>query len=77
MGPSGCAMLKKLAAGNTDSAAMAELAMSNLRPKRQRLAQALEGTVAAHQRFLLGSQIELIEVMEKQIESVWCRELER
>ncbi len=70
MGLSGRAMLKELAAGNTDAVAMAELAMSNLRPKRQRLAEALEGTVAAHQRFLLRSQIELIEVMEKQIEAI-------
>ena len=70
MGLSGRAMLKELAAGNTDSAAMAELALSNLRPKRQRLALALEGTVGAHQRFVLGSQIELIEMMEKQIEAI-------
>ena len=33
-------------------------------------ALALEGTVGAHQRFLLKSQIELIEVMEKQIEAI-------
>ncbi|HLQ16020.1 MAG TPA: IS110 family transposase [Candidatus Eisenbacteria bacterium] len=70
MGLSGRAMLKELAAGNTDSVAMAELALSNLRPKRQRLALALEGTVGAHQRFLLRSQIELIEMMEKQIDAI-------
>ena len=70
VGMSGRAMLRELISGNTDTQAMAELAMSNMRPKRQRLALALEGTVGAHQRFLLQSQIELIEVMEKQIEAI-------
>lgn len=70
VGMSGRAMLRELISGNTDTQAIAELAMSNMRPKRQRLALALEGTVGAHQRFLLQSQIELIEVMEKQIEAI-------
>ncbi len=70
VGISGRAMLRELISGNTDTQAIAELAMSNMRPKRQRLALALEGTVGAHQRFLLQSQIELIEVMEKQIEAI-------
>ncbi len=70
VGMSGRAMLRELISGNTDTYAIADLAMSNMRPKRQRLALALEGTVGAHQRFLLQSQIELIEVMEKQIEAI-------
>ena len=70
VGMSSRAMLRELISGNTDTQAIAELAMSNMRPKRQRLALALEGTVGAHQRFLLQSQIELIEVMEKQIEAI-------
>ncbi len=70
MGLSGRAMLKELAAGNTDAAAMAKLALSNLRSKRSELEQSLAGSVGPHQRFLLRSQVELIEVIERQLEEI-------
>ncbi len=50
MGMSGRAMLKELAAGNTDADQIAQLALSNLRSKRDRLAQALAGSVGPHQQ---------------------------
>ena len=70
MGMSGRAMLKELAAGNTDADQIAQLALSNLRSKRDRLAQALAGSVGPHQQFLLGQQIQLIEVIESQLEAI-------
>lgn len=70
MGTSGRAMLKELAAGNTDVVAMAELAQSNLRKKREQLAEALTGSVGPHQRFLLESQIRLIEQTEVEIDAI-------
>lgn len=70
VGQSGRAMLKELAAGSTDTAAMAGLALSNLRAKRGSLELALAGSVGAHQRFLLRSQLELIEVIERQLEEI-------
>lgn len=76
MGKSGRAMLKQLVAGNTDAAAMAELAQSNLRIKRGELAEALAGSVRSHQRFLLRQLIDLIEVHESQIEEL-NREVEQ
>ena len=67
MGMSGRAMLKALAAGNTNAAEMAELALSNLRSKRPQLEQALVGSVGPHQRFLLSTQIRLVESMEQEL----------
>ena len=70
MGKSGRAMLRELVAGNTDAAAMAQLAQSNLRSKRGQLEEALVGSIGPHQRFLLRQLIDLIEVHEKQIEEL-------
>lgn len=70
MGMSGRAMLKELAAGNTDAHAIAQLALSNLRTKRDQLEHALTGSVGAHQRFMLHSQIRLVEQIEVEIDAV-------
>lgn len=70
MGMSARAMLKELATGNRDAAAMAQLAQSNLRTKRGELEQALIGSVGPHQEFMLRSQISLVEQIEAQIEAV-------
>jgi transposase len=53
MGVSGRAMLAALLAGHTDPQAPADLAKGRLRAKRELLAQALDGRVKPHHRFVL------------------------
>jgi transposase len=53
MGVSGRAMLAALVAGHTEPHALAELAKGRLRRKRDLLAQALDGRVKPHHRFVL------------------------
>jgi transposase len=53
-GVSGLAMLKALAAGETDPARLAALARGSLRSKGARLCAALDGRFTAHHRFLLA-----------------------
>src|SRR5436309_11453887 len=48
-------MLAELMAGNRDTEAMAELAKSNMRSKREQLKEALVGDVGPHQKFMLES----------------------
>ena len=67
LGLSGRAMLEALVAGQSDAAAMAELAQGKLRPKRPQLAQALTGRVRPHHRFLLAQQLVHIDFLEEQI----------
>ena len=52
-GVSGMLMLEALAAGTATPAAMADLAKRRLRRKLDRLALALDGHLAEHQRLLL------------------------
>jgi transposase len=70
VGMSGRAMLRELIAGNTDVRAIAQLAKSNLRLKREQLAESLVGTIGPHQRFLLKSQLDLLDVMDAQVEAI-------
>ena len=56
-GVSGMPMLRALAEGTAAPAAMAELAKRRLRRKRERLALALDGQLAEHQRLLLGMHL--------------------
>lgn len=70
MGASARAMLKELAAGKTNTKAMAELAQSNLRKKVPELELALTGSVGKHQRFMLDSLIRLIEELEDELEGL-------
>jgi transposase len=68
MGVSGRAMLSELIRGQTDPAALAELARGRLRNKRQALEQALTGRVQAHHRFLLAQHLTHIDFLDEQIE---------
>ena len=53
MGVSGRAILAALLAGHTEPQALADLAKGRLRTKRELLAQALDGRVKPHHRFVL------------------------
>jgi transposase len=64
LGVSGRAMLRALIAGQTDPAAMAELARGRLRTKLPALEQALLGRVTDHHRFLLKLHLEHYEQLE-------------
>ena len=63
-------MLAALAAGSTDSAAMAELAMGRLRAKLPELQRALNGQIGPHQRFMLAQQLAHIDALDASIEAV-------
>lgn len=76
-GVSARAMLAELVAGQTDGAVLAELAHGQLRHKRDDLARALTGRVAAHQRFLLAQQLAHIDFLEEQIAAVSAEIAER
>jgi len=56
-GVSGMLMLQALAEGTAAPAAMADLAKRKLRRKRPQLTLALEGSLAEHQRLLLGMHL--------------------
>ena len=69
-GVSGMLMLRALAEGTADAATMADLAKRRLRRKRDRLALALDGSLAEHQRFLLGLHIRRLEEIERDLAEV-------
>lgn len=68
LGVSGRAMLEELVQGNTNVAAMAELAKGKLREKRPQLEQALSGRLKAHHRFLIAEILSHIDYIEATIE---------
>jgi transposase len=67
MGISGRAMLAAIIAGEQAPAQMAELAKGRMREKREQLAQALEGRVKAHHRFVLTELLCQIDSLEETI----------
>jgi transposase len=67
-GVSARAMLQALIAGQTDPAAMAELARGRMRSKREALAAALTGHVREHHRFLLTRHLLHMEFLEEEVE---------
>ena len=67
MGVSGRAILQALIAEGSTPAALAELAKGRLRNKRDQLAQALEGRVQAHHRFILSELVAQIDSLEETI----------
>jgi transposase len=69
-GVSGMLMLRALAEGSTDAASMADLAKRRLRRKMDRLALALDGALAEHQRLLLGMHIRRLEEIERDLTEV-------
>jgi transposase len=76
-GVSARAMLGELVAGQEDAAALAELAVGQLRNKRPELEQALTGRMSAHQRFMLAQHLALIDSLDEQIAVVGAEIAER
>lgn len=70
---SGLAMLRALAAGQTDPDALAELALGRLREKRDELRLALDGRFQEHHRFLLQLHLETLDHLETQIQKLQAR----
>ncbi len=68
MGMSARAMLAEIAAGQTDAAALANLARGRMRNKLSELEKALTGLVQPHHRFLLAQQLVHIDFLDEQIE---------
>jgi transposase len=67
MGVSGRAMLRALAEGQEDPTELSQLAKTSLRKKKVELQLALEGSVGAHQRFMLRRQLHEVEFLEGEI----------
>lgn len=67
LGVSGRAMLKAMVAGEKDPEKIAGLARQRLRAKIPALREALHGRLTEHHRFLLGSLLEQLNFLEKQI----------
>ena len=70
-------MLAELMAGNQDTEAMAELAKSNMRSKREQLKEALVGDVGTHQKFMLESLLRNVDRLDAEIAAVSERIEER
>src|SRR5260370_1351901 len=66
-GVSGRAILRALLDGEDDPEQPAELARGRLRSKRGELAQAVQGTLRDHHRFLLTSQLRQLDFYDLQI----------
>ena len=70
-------MLGELVAGQEDAAALADLAVGQLRGKLMALEQALTGRVSEHQRFMLAQHLRHIDNLEEQIAAVGAEISER
>jgi transposase len=70
LGVSGRRMLAALIGGATDPAALADLALGQLRAKLPQLERALAGRVGPHQRFLLAHQLAHLDALDELIERV-------
>jgi transposase len=68
MGKSGRAILEGLIEGEDAAEALAELSKGRLRNKREELAQALQGRMGAHQRFMLRELLGHIDYVNQTIE---------
>jgi transposase len=77
MGLSSRQMLEALVSGETDAAAMAQLAQGRLRDKLPELERALAGRVGPHQRFLLARQLAHIDFLDAAIAEVSAQITER
>lgn len=67
VGVSARAMLEAIVDGQSDAAALAELAQGKLRAKRAALEQALLGRVREHHRFMIARHLEHIDFLDEQI----------
>ena len=70
LGVSGRAMLKALSEGEEDPKTLAELARGRLREKREELEEALRGLMGPHQRFMLAIQLDRLNCLGEQIETL-------
>jgi transposase len=77
LGTSGREILAALVAGETDGAALAQLAQGRLREKLPQLEQALIGCIGPHQRFLVAEQLAHIDFLEAAIDRVSAEIAER
>jgi transposase len=77
LGTSGREILAALVAGETDGAALAQLAQGRLREKLPQLEQALVGCIGPHQRFLVAEHLAHIACLEAAIERVSAEIAER
>jgi transposase len=66
-GKSGRAILDALLDGQDDPQVLAELARGRMRSKRNELAQAVQGTLSEHHRFLLKSQLRQLDFFDTQV----------
>ena len=66
-GVSGRAILQALLDGQEDPQVLAELARGRMRSKREELAQAVQGTLREHHRFLLTSHLRQLDFYDAQI----------
>ena len=66
-GVSGRAILNALLAGQDDPERLSELARGRMRGKREQLAQAVQGTLGEHHRFLLRSQLRQLDFLDAQV----------
>jgi transposase len=67
IGVSARAMLNAIARGQTDIAAMAELAKGRLRPKRDQLLKALQGSCKPYHRFILAELLCQIDGLDETV----------
>jgi transposase len=77
LGKSGREILAALVAGETDPAALAELAKGRLREKLPELERALAGRIESHQRLLIAQQLAHIDFLEASIDQVSAEVAER
>jgi transposase len=66
-GKSGRAILHALLQEEQDPQALADLARGRMREKREQLAQAVQGTLSEHHRFLLSSQLRQLDFFDGQL----------
>jgi transposase len=72
-GVSGRAMLRALIEGTTTPEEMSKLARGALRKKMEHLAQALHGRIEDHHRFMLRMQLERVEKIEADVDTMDAR----
>jgi transposase len=77
LGKSGREILAALVAGQTDGAALAQLAQSRLREKIPQLERALTGCIGPHQRFLVAEQLAHVDFLDGAIARVSAEIAER
>jgi transposase len=66
-GQSGRAILKAMLEGEQNPQKLADLARGRMKEKQEQLVQSLQGTLGAHHRFLLASQLRQLDFFDQQI----------